>query len=137
MVQKEVAERLACKSGSKDYGIITIMLDFYGKVKIMRNVSRKMFTPMPNVDSSVVKIQLEKNKYNCNKVMFSKIVHGAFSMRRKTLLNNLSAYLNMPKQQVANWLSSAGIDPQKRAEQLSINDYVKLTNSYFEQNRQN
>jgi 16S rRNA (adenine1518-N6/adenine1519-N6)-dimethyltransferase len=137
MVQKEVAERLVAKSGGKDYGIITIMLDFYGNVKIMRNVSRKMFTPMPNVDSSVVRIDIVKDKYSCNKEMFSKIVHAGFSMRRKTLVNNLSSALNLDKQFVAAWLQKCGIDLNARAESLQTVDYVNLTNAYFDINQQN
>ena len=129
MVQKEVADRLVAKSG-KDYGIITIMLDFFGNVRITRNVSRKMFTPMPNVDSAVVNIQIVKNKYDADKDMFSKIVHSSFAMRRKTILNNLSSGLNISKDEVVTILNNAKIDPSARAEQLSTIDYVKLANAY-------
>ena len=132
MVQKEVAERFVSKPNSKDYGIITIMLDFVGQVKIMRNVNRKMFTPVPNVDSAVVKIILNKNKYQADFKTFSSIVHAAFSMRRKTLLNNLSSGLNLSKDVVNKWLKNAQINPQQRAEQLSTIDYVNLTNTYFD-----
>lgn len=132
MVQKEVADRLICKPNTKDYGVITVMLDFYGEVKILRQVSRKMFTPMPNVDSSVVQIKLNYNKYNCDTIMFNKIVHSAFSMRRKTILNNLHSGLNLDKNIVEMWLNASGISPQKRAENLSTQDYVNLTNKYFD-----
>ena len=113
------------------------MLDFYGNVKIMRNVSRRMFTPMPNVDSSVVKIDIVKNKYSCDKEMFSNIVHAGFSMRRKTLVNNLSSSLNLDKQTVTNWLAKCNLDATVRAESLSTEDYVNLTNAYFDIIRQN
>ena len=94
MIQKEVADRLVAKSG-KDYGTISIILDFVGEVKFCRKVSRTMFTPAPNVDSAVVRIELNRNKYNANFEDFCKVVRTAFSMRRKTLLNNFSSGLNM------------------------------------------
>ena len=106
------------------------MLDFFGNVRITRNVSRKMFTPMPNVDSAVVNIQIVKNKYDADKDMFSKIVHSSFAMRRKTILNNLSSGLNISKDEVVTILNNAKIDPSARAEQLSTIDYVKLANAY-------
>lgn len=129
MVQKEVAERLVAKPNSKDYGIITVMLDFYGTTKIVRQVDRKMFIPSPNVDSSVVKIELVPNKFDCDSKLFTKIVHSAFSMRRKTILNNLSSGLNLSKEDLTCVLNACDIDPQKRAENLSTMEYVKLTNS--------
>ena len=133
MVQKEVADRLVAKSG-KDYGIITVMLDFFGNVKITRNVSRKMFTPVPNVDSAVVNIQLEKNKFDVDKDSFSKVVHSAFAMRRKTILNNLSSGLNLSKDKVEQILKKANIQPFERAEKLSTQDYVNITLAYLGEN---
>ena len=132
MVQKEVAERLVAQSGCKDYGIITILVDFYGNAKITRVVSRKMFTPVPNVDSAVVHIEIQKDKYNCDSKLFTKIVQSAFNMRRKTILNNLSQSFNFSKDKTKNWLCLANIDLNARAEQLKTIDYVNLTNSYFD-----
>ena len=89
MVQKEVAERIVAEKGGKDYGVLSVMIKFYGDAKIDRIVSRKMFYPQPNVDSAVVTIKI-KNKYpEINNNEFYKFVHGVFSMRRKTLKNNL------------------------------------------------
>ncbi len=136
MVQKEVADRLVAKSG-KDYGIITIMLDFFGNVNQTRFVSRKMFTPMPNVDSAVVNIQIVKDKYKADKETFSKLVHSSFAMRRKTILNNLSSGLNLSKENVTLILEKANINPNARAEQLSTLDYVNLSNIYFDFIRHN
>ena len=131
MVQKEVGERLIAKPNSKDYGIITIMLDFYGNTKITRQVNRKMFTPSPNVDSCVVRVDLQKNKYSCDEKMFSKIVHASFAMRRKTLVNNLSSGLGVSKEFVSSLLQKADISQTARAESLTTADFVKLTN-YFD-----
>ena len=128
MVQKEVADRLVAKKGSKDYGTISIILDFYGKVKVLRNVPRRMFIPPPNVDSAMVQIEMIKNKYDADEELFKKIVHSAFAMRRKTLQNNLSQGFGISKAQVEEILQQAGFAPTVRGEQLSTEDYVKITN---------
>ena len=89
MVQKEVAERMVAKCGSKDYGVLSVMIDFYGDARISRVVSRKMFFPQPNVDSAVVTISLKKKYSQVDKNSFYKFVQNVFAMRRKTLKNNL------------------------------------------------
>ena len=132
MVQKEVGDRLVAKPGSKDYGIITIMLDFYGNTKITRQVNRKMFTPSPNVDSCVVRVDIIKNKYRCDEKLFSKIVHSSFAMRRKTLVNNLSIGLNLNKEKVVDILKKAGIKEDIRAESLTTQQFALLTNLFFD-----
>ena len=129
MIQQEVAERLIAKPSCKDYGIITVMLNFYGNVSITRKVARTNFIPVPNVDSAVVNIQLQ-NKFDCDKILFSKIVHGAFAMRRKTLINNLSKCFNIDKNSLAKILNQCNLDENVRAEQLDVLDYVKLTNLF-------
>lgn len=90
MVQKEVAERIVAKEGGKDYGILSIMVDFYGSAEISRIVGRKMFFPQPNVDSAVVTIEVENKYPEIDKDNFYKFVQCLFSMRRKTVRNNLS-----------------------------------------------
>lgn len=137
MVQKEVALRLIAKSGTKDYGIISVLVDFYGNAKLTRHVNRKMFTPVPNVDSAVVRIDLCKNKYECDKQAFTKVVQASFSMRRKTILNNISQGLNLSKDQSKNLLEKSNIDIGARAEQLNTIDFVNLTNLYLDTIRQN
>ena len=128
MVQKEVAERIVAKKG-KDYGILSIMIDFFANAKITRIVNRQMFTPAPNVDSAIVFIQIEKDKYpNCSKELFSKIVHTAFSMRRKTLANNLMNGLNLTRDEVENLLGEQR--KNLRAETLCTQDFVNLTIDY-------
>lgn len=124
MVQKEVAERIVAKNG-KDYGILSIMIDFYGNAKIKRIVNRNMFTPPPNVDSAIVNIELQQ-KYNCDKVLFKEVVHKSFAMRRKTLQNNLKQGFNLTEEQL-----SILLNPYKkgiRAEQLNTQDFVNLCN---------
>ena len=128
MVQKEVAERIVAKKG-KDYGILSIMIDFFANAKITRIVNRKMFTPAPNVDSAIVFIEVIKNKYpNCNKELFSKIVHLSFAMRRKTLANNLMVGLNLKREDVEKILGEEL--KNARAENLSTQEFVNLKNKY-------
>lgn len=90
MVQKEVAERIVAKEGGKDYGVLSIMVDFYGDAEISRLVGRKLFYPQPNVDSAVVTIKVENKYPEIDKEKFYKFVQCLFSMRRKTVRNNLS-----------------------------------------------
>ena len=91
MVQKEVAQRIIAKTGTKDYGVLSIMINFFGEAKINRIVSRNMFYPQPNVDSAVVTINITKNKYgDIDKNKFYKFIQTVFAMRRKTLKNNLT-----------------------------------------------
>lgn len=124
MVQKEVAERIVAKSG-KDYGILSIMIDFYANAKIARIVNRNLFTPPPNVDSAIVQIAVT-HKYDCNEDLFSLLVHKSFAMRRKTLYNNLKQGFNLSTPQLEDLISPLPLTT--RAEQLSTQDFVNLTN---------
>ena len=122
MVQKEVAERIVAENSGKDYGILSVMIKFYGEAQISRIVKRQMFNPMPNVDSAVVVIKIDRDKYSdIDKDKFSKFVKTAFSMRRKTLLNNLSSLYSKD-------ILKAKFDEKfltRRAESLSINEFVE------------
>lgn len=120
MVQKEVAERIVAQKGGKDYGILSVMMAFYGDAKITRIVKRQMFTPAPNVDSAVVNIKI-KQKYNIDRYRFSLFVKSAFSMRRKTLLNNLSSLY--PKEKLMATFDKEFLS--KRAEMLSLEEFVE------------
>lgn len=120
MVQKEVAERIVAKAGGKDYGILTVMIAFYGEAKITRIVKRDMFYPAPNVDSAVVRID-KKTGFDVDKDRFSKFVKASFSMRRKTLLNNLSTLYSKEKLK-----QTFGDDfLKKRAESLTVEEFVE------------
>lgn len=127
MVQKEVGERLIAKNTDKDYGAISVILDFYGDVKILRQVPRKMFVPSPNVDSCVVQINFQNNKYNCNQEIFEKIVKAAFANRRKTLANNLSTLVMLSKTEIAEMLEQNGFAKDIRGDALSTQDFVKIS----------
>lgn len=91
MVQKEVAERIVAGKGGKDYGVLSVMIKFYGEAKINRIVSHKMFYPQPNVDSAVVTIEIKDSYPHIHKEAFYKFIQNMFAMRRKTLKNNLTS----------------------------------------------
>ena len=118
MVQREVAERMVADP-SRDYGVLSVMLAFYGEAKITRIVKRNMFYPEPNVDSAVVTLKVEK-KYDIDKKDFYNFVKTAFSMRRKTLLNNLSS--KYPKEKLKEIFSEEFL--KRRAESLTIDEFV-------------
>lgn len=128
MVQKEVALRMTAKPGSKDYSSLSVFIKFYSEPKIEFKVPNTVFMPKPKVDSAVVKMELNK-KYDVNRELFFKIVKAAFSKRRKTIINALSSYkdLGIQKDDIRGVLILADIDENKRAEDLSIEDYLKLT----------
>ncbi len=123
MVQKEVAEKIVSKVGDKDYGIPTVMTAFYGQAKITRIVGRQMFFPAPNVDSAILHIEIEKDKFErVDKKQFSRFVKACFSMRRKTLLNNLGALYN--KEKLKATLGEEVL--ARRAESFSLEEFVEL-----------
>lgn len=129
MVQLEVAERLVAKSGSKDYGAITPAIDYRANAKIIKRVSRKMFTPVPNVDSAIVKIDFVENKYDIiNTKVLDETIKSAFAMRRKTLENNLKTSFGLNTEIIRQILDSIGLPPQIRGEKLSTEEFVKLSN---------
>ena len=129
MVQLEVAERLVATPGSKDYGAITPAIDCRGDAKIIKKVNRTMFTPVPNVDSAIVKIDL-KNKYNItNQKMVDDTIKCIFAMRRKTLENNIKSYFKLSNEVVDNIISECNFPKQLRGERLSTEDIIKLSNN--------
>lgn len=125
MVQKEVAERIVATPNSKDYGVLSVCCNLYGKTSIKRIVKRNMFHPVPNVDSAIVHIELEKVEVEDGLVEF---VKNAFSMRRKTLSNNLSATYGVSKQSLGEKLPN--VDLSRRAETFSIEEYKMLYNMF-------
>ena len=129
MVQKEVAERFLAKAGTKAYGAITVALNYYGEVTRAFNVPRSMFTPRPEVDSAVVCIKCwqEKPFQAIDEKLWRSLVKAAFSQRRKTL-NNALKTLNFPAEVLKAALAEANIDPSRRGETLSVEEFVHLAN---------
>lgn len=129
MIQLEVAERLVAKPGSKNYGAITPAIDYRGNAKIIKKVSRKMFTPVPNVDSAIVKIDLVKDKYNItNQKVTDDTIKCAFAMRRKTLENNIKSYFNFTPDIIDKIFKESRLEKNIRGEKLTTEDLVNLSN---------
>lgn len=127
MVQKEVADRFVARANTADYSAITLAIEMAGSAKITRNVSRNMFYPSPNVDSAVVRIDIDRHKLNGeNAPLLHKLVRSSFAMRRKTLANNLSNAFGISKQDATDLIQRAGFEPMVRGEALSLEDYKKL-----------
>lgn len=131
MVQEEVGRRLVAKPNTADYSAITLAVLLRGEGTITRKVGRNMFYPAPNVDSAVVRIDVDKDKLaGENKALIHKLVRSAFLMRRKTLVNNLNASFGLSKAEAAEKLIEAGLDERVRGEALSLEDYVNLSHQF-------
>lgn len=131
MLQLELAQRLSAKPNTKDYGAITILLEFLGEVCLTRKVPRQLFTPQPNVDSAIVNFVLEKNKFDVSYDEFAKFVKACFSMRRKTLQNNLSKHYDIEKSKIVSALEKCKLNESIRAESLSCEKFVELFKTVF------
>lgn len=128
MVQKEVAERIVADSGNKDYGILSVVIQAIADAKIIKYAPAELFYPKPNVDSAVLQIKLNRNKYPIEDfALFQKVVKASFGWRRKTLFNCLQLGLNLDKMQSQAVLEQMGFNLNIRGEQLGINDFVKMT----------
>ena len=133
MVQKEVAERMAAQPGGKDYGALSVAIQYYTEPEIAFIVPPTSFIPAPAVDSAVIVCKRrEKPPVEvCDEALFFRVVKAAFSLRRK-MLNNSLKNMGIKSEQVAKWLELAGVDGKRRAETLSLEDFAKLTNSFNE-----
>ena len=126
MVQKEVGDRFSTKPGSKEYGSITVLLNYFFDVKKEFLVSRNQFIPVPNVDSVIVSFTEKSNKkYLKDFLFFQKIVRDSFQYKRKTIKNNLRSY---DLKIVSDVLSKYGYDLSVRAENLQLDVFVDLAN---------
>ena len=133
MVQKEVAERMAAQPGGKEYGALSVAIQYYTEPKIAFIVPPTSFIPAPAVDSAVIVCKRrEKPPVEvCDEGLFFRVVKAAFSLRRKMLSNSLKN-MGIKSERVAKWLELAGVDGKRRAETLSLEDFAKLTNSFNE-----
>lgn len=131
MVQKEVAERMNANPGGKDFGALSVAVQYYCDTEIIAKVPRHMFVPQPNVDSIVIALRVRENKkYNVdNEELFFKIVKAAFGQRRKTLLNSLTSMGIFEKSRVLDILRISQIDEKRRGETLSLDEFSILSNN--------
>ncbi|MCW0953535.1 16S rRNA (adenine(1518)-N(6)/adenine(1519)-N(6))-dimethyltransferase RsmA [Weissella ceti] len=138
MMQKEVADRISAAPGTKDYGALTLAIEYRMNAKLAFTVSRKAFVPNPNVDSAIIALTpreplavLPKDEAK----MFSLFKIG-FAMRRKTLWNNLITAFGKDeatKEKLTNALAKANMDPKIRAEKLTLEDFINLHNALFDE----
>ena len=133
MVQKEVAERLCAKPGTKDYGAITLLCQYYAEPEITTIVKAGLFVPPPKVDSAVLTLHMldEPRVKPLDEKLFFRTVKAAFSQRRKTLLNCLSSSFPYPKEELEKLLLDLGIDPKSRGETLSIEDFKNVADALY------
>ena len=124
MLQKEVADRIVASPGSKTYGRLSVMLQYYCEVEILLNVKPKSFCPPPKVNSAFIRL-LPRKQHSViahNELLFSEVVRVAFCYRRKTILNGLRKYITEVQ------LKKINIDPKSRPEQLTVDEFVRISN---------
>ncbi|HWO76060.1 MAG TPA: 16S rRNA (adenine(1518)-N(6)/adenine(1519)-N(6))-dimethyltransferase RsmA [Bacillus sp. (in: firmicutes)] len=136
MMQKEVAERLAAEPGSKEYGSLSIAIQYYTVPEKVMIVPKSVFMPQPNVDSAVVRLTKRDHPpvEVTDEEFFFTVTKTAFAQRRKTLLNNLTSGLEKgkeKKEEIVAVLESVDIDPSRRGETLSIQEFAALANALY------
>lgn len=128
MIQKEAADRLCTPVGSRDSGAITVCTNYYSVPEHLFNVSRGSFMPAPNVDSTVIRLNIRKEPpvEVSDEKKFFKMVKAAFAQRRKTAVNSISSGMSLPKEKVADAISAAGLHVNVRAEKLSMQELAAI-----------
>ena len=133
MIQKEVAERINAEPNCKEYGALSLLVQYYCNTSIVRNVPASCFMPRPKVDSIVIRLdRLDEPKVKVkDEKLFFDIIRNSFNMRRKTLWNSTKS-LGLQKEELENAYEKAGIDPKRRGETLSIQEFAALANEIKE-----
>jgi 16S rRNA (adenine1518-N6/adenine1519-N6)-dimethyltransferase len=133
MIQKEVALRMAAPPGGKDYGSLSIAVQYYCEPELVMIVPRTVFIPQPNVDSAVIKLKVRQKPpvEVADENWFFEVVQASFAQRRKTITNNLLArfFTKETRDQLPPILSACAIDPVRRGETLSLDEYARLSNA--------
>ncbi|OIJ17558.1 16S rRNA (adenine(1518)-N(6)/adenine(1519)-N(6))-dimethyltransferase [Anaerobacillus alkalilacustris] len=136
MIQKEVAERIAAKPGTKDYGSLSIAAQYYAEARTEMIVPKTVFVPQPNVDSAVLKLTLrnEPPVKLKDEGFFFKLIRASFAQRRKTLMNNLTnnLYTKNEREKLEKVLQECEIDPTRRGETLSMEEFALLANALID-----
>lgn len=135
MIQKEVAERMAAAPGSKDYGSLSIAVQYYSEPKLVCIVPHTVFIPQPNVASAVIRLAVREEPPVSveDEGFFFEVVQASFAQRRKTIANNLKSrfFAGEGRERLEQLLQEAGIVPSRRGETLSIEEYAKLSNVLY------
>lgn len=134
MLQKEVGDRISAKPGSKDYGSLSIAIQYYTKAETVMIVPKTVFVPQPNVDSAVIRltVRTEPAVSVKDELFFFEVTRASFAQRRKTILNNLTSQLASGKEKkeaILAALNAAGIEPSRRGETLSLEEFALLSNA--------
>ena len=132
MIQKEVADRFSARPNSKEYGSITVFLNYFFNIRKELIVSKKKFNPMPNVDSAVISLNRKDDLEETDFEKFNKLVKDSFQFKRKNLRNNLRSY-DLDKMEEI--LEGIGFTLNDRAETLTSSDFVYITNEYYNLNK--
>ncbi|MCX8057377.1 MAG: 16S rRNA (adenine(1518)-N(6)/adenine(1519)-N(6))-dimethyltransferase RsmA [Ignavibacteria bacterium] len=133
MVQKEVAERIVAKPKSKEYGILSVLAQFYSEPEILFTVSKNVFFPKPEVESAIIRMKIKSEielNYDEEKA-FRYLVKTAFNQRRKTLKNSLKNLFNDNQKEASQKFFTIQFDFSKRAEELSLNDFLYLAKNFY------
>ena len=130
MVQKEVAEKMMAAPGAKNYGVISIHVQYFCEIEYIMDVPKEVFLPQPKVDSSVLTLHVRKQPavQPKDEELFFELVKAGFSQRRKTLSNSLTGVRGADRDTVVRALEAAGIDPKRRAETLSLEEFANVAN---------
>lgn len=131
MVQKEAADRICAKPGTRDCGALSCGVSYYSEPKLLFKVNRGSFMPSPNVDSAVIRLDIKQEicLEVSNEALFFRIIRAAFSQRRKQIINPLSGELGIPKDVLAEVFDKSGIKQTARAEELTLEQFAQLCSS--------
>ncbi len=133
MVQKEVALRMKASPGSKDYGALSVAVQYYSEPEIIVDVPKNVFMPRPNVDSAVIMLDVYNEpaiKVKDQRLFFN-VIKAAFGKRRKTLLNALTSGIGLDKEEIEAALGRSGIDPIRRGETLDITEFARIADEIY------
>lgn len=134
MVQKEAAQRLCAKVGTRDSSAITVAVNYYSEPNLLFHVSAGSFMPAPKVDSAVIRLDIggKPRVETKDEKMFFKVVKASFAQRRKTVVNSISSSLSIEKSKVEEALISSGVSKTARAEQLTLEDFANISDSLLQ-----
>ncbi|MBN7774480.1 16S rRNA (adenine(1518)-N(6)/adenine(1519)-N(6))-dimethyltransferase RsmA [Clostridium aminobutyricum] len=137
MMQKEVADRIKAEAGKKAYGALSVAVQYYCSVASVANVPKEVFVPQPKVDSSVIRLDIRKDKpvELFDERVFFECVRAGFGQRRKTMLNSLSGVCGLSKEAIAQVMQSIHIDSMRRAETMNIEEFALLANEIYNYQR--
>ncbi|MDD6174673.1 MAG: 16S rRNA (adenine(1518)-N(6)/adenine(1519)-N(6))-dimethyltransferase RsmA [Firmicutes bacterium] len=139
MVQKEAADRICALPGQRAAGALSLAVRYYAQPEVLFQVSRGSFLPAPNVDSAVIRLNIlpqQPVSVDSEQTFFA-LVRASFGQRRKTLCNAVSAGMGLPKETLSAMMAAAGIAPQARAEQLTLEQFARLSNEITKQKGEN